>query len=187
MRTRFILNQWQSLVEAACSNPGRTNSCTVCFLPLIIWLWLWRVMQQQLSIFSNHSPSLEQQSTLHYHNLISEPGGDLNAVFLWLSLIYKNRNVQYKDEIFSFHCSLFYFPQHIPQTFHLQRVLYLLVLCYIFAFSHLSCSYFSPYLYSFSRFQYLIKTKLKLLTSLFSVVSQGLWRIQQCNHIPINS
>lgn len=172
-------------MNAPCSDPGTTKSCTVSFLPLIS-LSLWRVMQQQLSIFSNHSPSLaEQHYTLCYHNLISEPDGDVNAPFLWLSLIYKNRNAQYKDEIFPFDCSLFYFPSIFPEPF-ICKVLYLLVLCYIFAFSHLFCSYFSPYLSSFSRLQYLIKTKLKLLTSLSSVVSQGLWRTWQCNHIPIN-
>lgn len=78
-------------------------------------------MQQQLSIFSNHSPSLaEQHYTLRYHNLISEPDGDLNAAFfMTISLIYKNRNAQDKDEIFPFDYFLFYFPQHIPRAFHL--------------------------------------------------------------------
>lgn len=71
-------------------------------------------------LFSNNSPSLsEQHYTLCYHNLMSEPDGDLNASFLWLSLIHENRNGPYKDESFPFAYSLFYFPQHIPQAFHL--------------------------------------------------------------------
>lgn len=75
----------------------------------------------------------------------------------------------------SFLFTVHYFISHsIFLKPFIYKVLYLLVLCYISAFSHLSCSYFSPYLHSFSRLQYLIKTKLKLLTSLFSVVFQGL-------------
>lgn len=81
-------------------------------------------MQQHLSLFSNHSPSLaEHHYTLCYHNLISEPDGDPNAAPLLLSLIYKNRKAQYKDEIFPFDCSLFHFPQHIPQDFHMKSFL----------------------------------------------------------------
>lgn len=45
-------------MEHACSNPGRTNSYTISFLPLIIWLWLWGVMQNSSAYFQVIHPVL---------------------------------------------------------------------------------------------------------------------------------
>lgn len=129
----------------------------------------------------------------------------LNIIPLWVTIIWSQNQMMISVQLFydyhwftkiemrntkmrSFLLTVPYFISHIIffEPFHLQRVMYLLVLYYISAFSHLFCSYFSSYLYSFSRLQYLIKTKLKLLNSIFSVLSQRLWRTQEYNHIPVN-
>lgn len=111
------------------------------------------MIQQQLSIFSIHF--LLDIITLCFHNLTSEPDGDPNAA---LSLIYKNRKVQYKDKIFPFHCSLLFPMAYSPRLTYEKSSIS--VLCY---FSHLFCSYFSPSLSpQLLKTADLVKTKLKL-------------------------